>query len=43
MSVVEAALYVPAGADRGYPGGAAVDVLPLPRAGIPGPVNGFAR
>ncbi|MCX4421996.1 hypothetical protein ACIQWL_19420 [Streptomyces mirabilis] len=43
MSGVEAALYVPAGADRGYPVGAPVDVLPLPRAGIPGPVNGSAR
>ncbi|MFF7596160.1 hypothetical protein [Streptomyces mirabilis] len=43
MSGVEAALYVPAGADRGCPVGAPVDVLPLPRAGIPGPINGFAR
>jgi hypothetical protein len=43
VSGVEVALYVPAGADRVYPVGAPVDVLPLLRAGVPGPINVFAR
>ncbi|MFD8007642.1 hypothetical protein [Streptomyces mirabilis] len=43
MSGAGAALYVPAGADRVCPVGAPVDVLPLLRAGIPGPINVCAR
>jgi 2-methylisocitrate lyase-like PEP mutase family enzyme len=41
-AVERAALYVAAGADCVYPIGAPVDVLPLLRAGIQGPVNVFA-
>jgi 2-methylisocitrate lyase-like PEP mutase family enzyme len=39
QAVARAALYVAAGADCVYPIGAPVDVLPLLRAGIEGPVN----
>ncbi|MEV0217905.1 isocitrate lyase/phosphoenolpyruvate mutase family protein [Streptomyces sp. NPDC050704] len=41
-AIERAALYVAAGADCVYPIGAPVDVLPLLRAGIEGPVNVFA-
>lgn len=41
--IERAASYVAAGADCVYPIGAPVDVLPLLRAGIQGPVNVFAR
>ncbi|MFJ7075990.1 isocitrate lyase/phosphoenolpyruvate mutase family protein [Streptomyces sp. NPDC098781] len=39
QAVERAALYVAAGADCVYPIGAPVDVLPLLRAGIEGPIN----
>jgi 2-methylisocitrate lyase-like PEP mutase family enzyme len=39
QAIARAALYVAAGADCVYPIGAPVDVLPLLRAGIEGPVN----
>jgi 2-methylisocitrate lyase-like PEP mutase family enzyme len=42
-AIERAALYVAAGADCVYPIGAPVDVLPLLRAGIQGPINVFAR
>ncbi|MFF1656320.1 isocitrate lyase/phosphoenolpyruvate mutase family protein [Streptomyces sp. NPDC058255] len=42
-AIERAALYVAAGADCVYPIGAPLDVLPLLRAGIEGPVNVFAR
>ncbi|MER7719528.1 isocitrate lyase/phosphoenolpyruvate mutase family protein [Streptomyces flaveolus] len=42
-AVERAALYVAAGADCVYPIGAPVDVLPLLRAGVQGPVNVVAR
>jgi len=41
--IERAARYVGAGADCVYPIGAPIDVLPLLRAGIQGPVNVFAR
>ncbi|MET7696151.1 isocitrate lyase/phosphoenolpyruvate mutase family protein [Streptomyces sp. NPDC005485] len=41
-AIERAALYVAAGADCVYPIGAPVDVLPLLRSGIQGPVNVFA-
>ncbi|WP_266388292.1 isocitrate lyase/phosphoenolpyruvate mutase family protein [Streptomyces canus] len=42
-AIERAALYVAAGADCVYPIGAPVDVLPLLRSGIQGPVNVFGR
>ncbi|MFG2464248.1 isocitrate lyase/phosphoenolpyruvate mutase family protein [Streptomyces canus] len=42
-AIERAALYVAAGADCVYPIGAPVDVLPLLRSGIQGPVNMFGR
>ncbi|CCK27959.1 transferase [Streptomyces davaonensis JCM 4913] len=42
-AIERAALYVAAGADCVYPIGAPVDVLPLLRAGIQGPVNAIAK
>ncbi|MFF4348096.1 isocitrate lyase/phosphoenolpyruvate mutase family protein [Streptomyces sp. NPDC001530] len=42
-AIERAARYVAAGADCVYPIGAPIDVLPLLRAGIQGPVNVFAR
>ncbi|MEV6170997.1 isocitrate lyase/phosphoenolpyruvate mutase family protein [Streptomyces sp. NPDC051954] len=42
-AIERAALYVAAGADCVYPIGAPVDVLPLLRSGIQGPLNVFAR
>ncbi len=42
-AIERAALYVAAGADCVYPIGAPVDVLPLLRAGIEGPVNVAAK
>jgi 2-methylisocitrate lyase-like PEP mutase family enzyme len=42
-AIERAALYVAAGADCVYPIMAPVDVLPLLRSGIQGPVNVFAR
>ncbi|MEU7100184.1 isocitrate lyase/phosphoenolpyruvate mutase family protein [Streptomyces longwoodensis] len=42
-AIERAALYVAAGAGCVYPIGAPVDVLPLLRSGIQGPVNVFAR
>ncbi|MFI6487513.1 isocitrate lyase/phosphoenolpyruvate mutase family protein [Streptomyces sp. NPDC050564] len=42
-AIERAALYVAAGADCVYPIGAPVDVLPLLRAGIQGPMNVIAR
>ncbi|MBV7699025.1 isocitrate lyase/phosphoenolpyruvate mutase family protein [Streptomyces sp. TRM70350] len=42
-AIERAALYVAAGADCVYPIAAPLDVLPLLRAGIEGPINAFAR
>jgi 2-methylisocitrate lyase-like PEP mutase family enzyme len=42
-AIERAALYVAAGADCVYPIGAPVDVLPLLRSGIQGPLNVFGR
>ncbi|OAH13148.1 isocitrate lyase/PEP mutase family protein [Streptomyces jeddahensis] len=42
-AIERAALYVAAGADCVYPIGAPVDVLPLLRAGIEGPINMVAK
>jgi 2-methylisocitrate lyase-like PEP mutase family enzyme len=42
-AIERAALYVAAGADCIYPIGAPVDVLPLLRSGIQGPVNVFGQ
>ncbi|MFI6441050.1 isocitrate lyase/phosphoenolpyruvate mutase family protein [Streptomyces sp. NPDC050759] len=42
-AIERAALYVGAGADCVYPIGAPVDVLPLLRSGIQGPLNVFGR
>ena len=42
-AIDRAALYVAAGADCVYPIGAPVDVLPLLRSGIQGPLNVFGR
>ncbi|MEU1480134.1 isocitrate lyase/phosphoenolpyruvate mutase family protein [Streptomyces sp. NPDC005760] len=43
QAIERAALYVAAGADCIYPIGAPVDVLPLLRSGIQGPLNVFGR
>lgn len=42
-AIERAALHVAAGADCVYPIGAPVDVLPLLRFGIQGPINVFGR